>query len=382
MRTCKRCGNSDPSLFGKRKDGSVYCRACVSFKGEEVKPKPRKKVAAPLSIPFKLSPEQKRLSSRLIKNFVAGIDSLVYAVCGSGKTEISYGIIAFALSHGKRVAFALPRRDVVIELYWRLKEAFPKNRVVAVYGEHHDRLEGDIIVLTTHQLFRYPSYFDLIVMDEIDAFPYKGDKTLHGFFERALSKEGRSVLMSATPSASLLKEYKGKGKAILELRTRFHKKPIPLPSFIVLPRFLQKVRLLRYLSGYKKTKKPVFVFAPTIGEAESLFSFLRLFRRDGALMHSKVPDRASPIKGLKEGKIGYLVSTSVLERGVTVRDLQVLVYHADEERIYDQATLVQIAGRAGRKNDAPDGDVLFLAEKVTPAMKGAYGEIASSNAYL
>ena len=55
-----------------------------------------------------------------MENYKKGIDSLVYAVCGSGKTEICLQIIKYAINCGDKVAFALPRRDVAIELHNRL----------------------------------------------------------------------------------------------------------------------------------------------------------------------------------------------------------------------------------------------------------------------
>lgn len=377
---CRRCGNRDPRFVGRKKDGSLYCRACVSFCGKEATKALRVKKKASYFLPFHLSKEQTSLSRKIIENYQKGIDTLVYAVCGSGKTEISYGVIAYAISHGGRVAFALPRRDVVIEIYYRLKDAFKGNKVVAVFGGHHEELEGDVIVLTTHQLFRYSSYFDLIVMDEIDAFPYKGNDVLQGFFKNALV--GHSLLMSATPSSKVLEEYQKEGHDILELKTRFHKKPIPVPKVLKIPLPLQILRLISLLKKYQKENKPVFVFAPTIAEAETLFSRLKVFLKKGALLHSKVEGREEKLKGIKEGRLQYLVATSVLERGVTVKNLQVLIYHADLESIYDQATLIQIAGRAGRKKDAPEGDVYFFASRSTKSIEGAIHEIEECNRSL
>ena len=133
-----------------------------------------------------------------MENYKKGIDSLVYAVCGSGKTEICLQIIKYAINCGDKVAFALPRRDVAIELHNRLKEIFNFNKVICLYGGHTKDKEGDIIVLTTHQLYRYRQYFSLIILDEIDAFPFKDDPILHSMFYQALS--GHYVMMSATPS--------------------------------------------------------------------------------------------------------------------------------------------------------------------------------------
>ena len=46
-----------------------------------------------------------------------------------------------------------------------------------------------------------------------------------------------------------------------------------------------------------------------------------------------------------------LRSTSVLERGVTIKNLQVIVFNAEHE-LYDEKSLIQISGRVGRKIDA------------------------------
>ena len=102
----------------------------------------------------------------------------VFRVFGAGKTELVYKVIFYALSHKQTVAFAIPRRDVVIELFPRIKNAFPNSKVVTVYGGHTGSLTGDIVLLTTHQLYRYEKYFDLIIIDEIDAFPFKDNFVL------------------------------------------------------------------------------------------------------------------------------------------------------------------------------------------------------------
>ena len=329
---------------------------------------------------LQISEEQKNISERIIHNFKNGIDTLIYAVCGSGKTEISYGILKYAVSLGLRVGFALPRRDVVIELYWRLKEAFKNLNVVAVYGQHSSTLEGDIVILTTHQLYRYPEYFDLLVMDEIDAFPFRGNDVLVSLYKKSL--KGHCVMMSATPSQEVLNEFKKEGHEILELRTRFHRKPIPVPEVIKESSSNQEILIIKKLMKYKKLGKPCFVFAPTQAQCERLFSRIRMFIKTGDYMHSKREDRDTIINNLKKGKLDYLVTTSVLERGVTVKDLQVIIFHADDDRIYDSSTLIQTAGRAGRKMDAPTGEVTFYLEKETEEVKNAIKEIKFCNTFL
>ena len=375
---CPRCGNSDPRFLG-HKNGEVYCRKCISFRGEEALEKKVSPKNVVLSLDYRLSKEQETLSKQIIENYDKGIDTLVYAVCGSGKTEISYGIIARSMARGLRVGFALPRRDVVIELYYRLKSAFPHNRIVAVYGGNTTRLEGDCIILTTHQLYRYPNYFDLLVMDEIDAFPFKGNDVLIAMYKRSL--KGHCVMMSATPSEAVIKEFQGEGHAILELRTRFHKHPIPVPKTITVPSIFQLLFVIRRLRVYGKEGKPCLIFVPTVEDAELLFQKLSMFVKGGDYVSSKRRMREAIISKFKKGGYSYLVTTAVLERGVTVKGVQVVVYGADDP-IYDSAALIQIAGRVGRKKGAESGDVIFLAKEESKSMRKAIKEIQFCNTFL
>ena len=375
---CPICGNTDIYSIGYL-NGKPYCRKCISFKGEEANNKLSYPKRAPILLSYELSPEQQELSNKLVENYKKGIDSLVYAVCGSGKTEIVLQSIKYAINCGEKVAFAIPRRDVCIELYNRLRAIFKFNKVICVYGGHHETLEGDIIVLTTHQLYRYQHYFSLIILDEIDAFPFKGNEVLDHMFHNAL--KGHYILMSATPDQNTLNYFQNEGRDILRLDIRFHRHPLSIPRFIIHRSKFIYISLLKELKKMLKESKPVFIFAPTIEKCESLFLFLNFFFKDGNYVHSKRENRSEIIENFKTRKKGYLVTTSVLERGVTLENLQVIVFESDHS-VYDSGTLIQIAGRVGRKKNYPDGEVIFLANKITQAMKDSVKDINKSNEAL
>ena len=314
-----------------------------------------------------------------MENYKKGIDSLVYAVCGSGKTEISLKLIQYALSCGEKVAFALPRRDVAIEIYNRLKDIFTKNRVICLYGGHTKDKTGDLIVLTTHQLYRYKNYFHLIILDEIDAFPFKDDPILNNMFYQSLC--GHYVMMSATPSDEVIEFFKGNKKDILMLTTRFHRHPLPVPKIIKTNYLFQILFVIKLIKKYIKENKQVFLFTPTIEKCENIYRILSIFIKGGNCVHSKRENRKEIIDNFRKKNYEYLVTTSVLERGVTVRNLQVIIMQTDH-KIYEKGTLIQIAGRVGRKKDAPEGDVIYLAKKVTPEMIKSINEINTLNESL
>ena len=80
----------------------------------------------------------------------------------------------------------------------------------------------------------------------------------------------------------------------------------------------------------------------------------------------------------KENKYDYLITTSVLERGVTIKNLQVIVFNAEHE-LYDEKSLIQISGRVGRKIDAYEGEVIFIASYITEEMQKCCKEIIRAN---
>ena len=375
---CPRCGNSNPKYVGYL-NGQPYCRFCISMKGSEAEHKKRGKGAVVMRLNYPLSKEQSILSKRIVANYKNKIDTLVNAVCGAGKTELVYRVIACVLSQGKNVAFAVPRRDVVIELAQRIHMVFPFNSIVSVYGGHTEKLEADIVVLTTHQLYRYDKCFDLIILDEIDAFPFKDNKLLNAMFFRAI--KGQIVMMSATPSKDVIEYFSQEKREILELNTRFHRHPLPVPRVVQKIGYIKIPYLVKKVKEYISQNKKVFIFAPTIDRCEFVYKILKIPVKNGTFVHSKCKDRAKKIKDFKEGKYDYMVTTAVLERGVTFKDLQVIIYDADSE-IYNPQTLIQISGRVGRKIDAPGGEVIFLVNKETDDIRETIRTIQDKNRHL
>ena len=125
----------------------------------------------------------------------------------------------------------------------------------------------------------------------------------------------------------------------------------------------------------------MFIFVPTIEEVETVYKLVSIFFKNGNYVHSKRNDRDKIIDDFKKGKYQYLVTSSVLERGVTVKNLQVIVYKADDS-IYDSSTLIQISGRVGRKIDAWDGNVIFLCQKNNSSINNALAKIKEANSYV
>lgn len=374
---CPNCGNHNSRYIG-HKDNKPYCRLCVSMR-------PKEKITANISgkatlhLNYPLTDKQFEVSEQVLKNFKEKLNTLIYAVTGAGKTELVYKTMLYALTNKLSVGFAVPRKQVVIELAERIKKAFIDNKVISVYGGHTDDLTGEIIVLTTHQLYRYQNYFDLLILDEIDAFPFKDNELLNNMFHKAV--KGNYILMSATPNDETINYFKKEGRRIVFLNERHHKKSIPVPKIIIASGYTKHIRLIRELKRFILKNKKVFIFCPTIERATSIYFILSRYIKAGELIHSKIKNQAEIISDFKLGKYDYLVTTAVLERGVTVKGLQVIVMDADHS-IYDRYSLEQISGRVGRDHNEPEGEVIYIANSESIEMEESIKKIISYNEHL
>lgn len=297
-------------------------------------------------------------------------DVYVSAVCGAGKTEIVFASIEQALREGKRVGFIIPRREVCKEIAARLRRVYPRVAIIEVYGGHTSVLDGDIAVLTTHQAYRYRQKFGLIIVDEYDAFPFRGDDVLRRFVDE--SCYGRKIFLSATFNADDLR-----GREYVELNKRFHNRPLPVPIYRYCPRELTLAAVINEIRKLEKKKTTVFVYVPTIAVALSYYRALRRLFPPCTIYHSKIKSR-KPFWEIKEGKYRVAVCTTIFERGITIKNLDVVVAYADDP-VFTRETLIQIAGRVGRVSSRPSGAVIFLAPRESDAIREAIEHIESRN---
>lgn len=364
---CPRCKNEDSKYF-YRDENQIYCRKCIQFGrvniDEVIQPKTYKckkhRVKAHLN--FELTDAQKKASVQLKENALKGIDSLVYACCGAGKTEICFETITAFLNAGKKIGFAIPRRQVVLEICERLKKAYPRLKVIAVCQGHTDVDDGDLIVCTMHQLYRYHQTFDLLILDEVDAFPYKNNDMLEAIALNAC--KGVKVMLSATPSRQLLLKAENGQLSIIELFVRPHGHPLIVPRCIVLADFFQLIHLLFFM---KRHGGQWLVFVPTIAMADAYGKWLSVFMPCSSFT-SKTLCKEEILDRFKNHQLTVLFTSTILERGVTFKGVHVAVLQSSHP-VFDESSLIQIVGRVGRDPNNPTGHALLYADKKNHAIK-------------
>lgn len=425
---CQRCGSGTARMRRTACAGCgracAYCEACLTMgRSRECgllilgtpspripalpaasAPTPSPRVPAPTaasasassapSAAWALSPAQAEAAATALRFMVAPAHHvaprhfLLWAVTGAGKTEMIFPLIEAALQRGGRALIATPRRDVVLELDPRIRKAFPDASVVTLYGGSEQRWEqGDITIATTHQLFRFQYGFDLVIIDEIDAFPYHNDPMLKYAAEKVCKPGGVNVLLSATPPAELRSAARFGRLAHARVPVRFHRHPLPVPKQLSVPpvhKMLKKRTLPRKLTQSLKQSihrgAQLFLFVQQIREVEPLVQQIRTIFPDIVIegTSSKDADRAQKVLRFRDRTIRLLVTTTILERGVTIPKSDVFILDADG-KLFDDASLIQMAGRAGRSSDDPAGKVHFFASSRTRSQQSAIRQIRAMN---
>ncbi|MDD3957902.1 MAG: DEAD/DEAH box helicase [Candidatus Izemoplasmatales bacterium] len=379
---CRRCGAQADRLIENRY-GQWECRDCratradtMVFTNRAVLP-----VLHELRLPFTLSMAQQKGSDFFLDCLKHKRNAMMLAVCGAGKTEMTFQTILYALNQGLKIAFVIPRTQVVIEIAKRLKFHFPKTRIEALHAESKADAGAHLLVSTPQQMIRYVEEFDLMILDEADAFPYQNDAYLQRLVQRAIKRDGMLFQMSATLTPQTHSD------AFMVQPQRFHGYPLDLPRIIHVPYLastLRQQRLPRQIrlqfDQWRDGCRQALVFVPSIPVGEQLVSIMKRQGYNCMGFSSHSPHKDVTLRKLRDRTIDFLVTTTIMERGMTFPGIQVAIIHADHPIFTDQV-LMQISGRVGRHQDDPSGDIILFSEHQTVAMSKLRKTIIRFNMY-
>lgn len=387
---CERCKSKSDKLK-KDRYGRLFCLECESLGSlyeDEFLYRHERMVdfrMHSMAFPYQLSyPQQKGSQFFLdcIRNHRGGF---LEAVCGAGKTEMLYAGLLELLNRHQRICLAIPRKQVVIELTSRLKAIFPNTIIKALYDEAKDDEYAHILVSTIHQLVHYDQEFDVIILDEVDAFPLVGNPLLNRLIEKSLKKGGMKFMMSATVSKDKADELVASQTDRIFIPSRFHGHSLDIPKFIHDHRLdfnsancLFSKSVWNILHKWIDKNQKIFIFVPTIRLAEKVYEYLSIKISGGMIFTSQTKNKQQILSDFSKGMISFIVTTSILERGVTYPNLNCMILYSDHA-IYTKEMLIQISGRVGRKADSPHGEIYFVSKYKSQAMIEAVKHLSKMN---
>lgn len=397
---CNRCLNENKESFvhfecARCQKRCVYCRHCINMgrmsSCSELLvwngPLPlKKRKNHVLAWDGNFTEAQQKASEELAISIQAANNHLLHAVCGAGKTEILFTAIYQALQKGQRVCIATPRTDVVLELLPRYEKVFPHTVIHALYGNAPSQQGfAQLIVATTHQLYRFQDAFDVMIVDEADAFPYTYDEALQKAVIKAKTKRAPFALVTATPSRAILQKMKKDEWGYSFIPKRYHGFPLPVPRFDGLWSYDKQLtkgdipkKLMQWTKERVEKEQPFLIFFPTIELMEKATPLFQEIHPNILSVYAEDEQRKEKVLQLRNEEIPGLLTTTILERGITIKNVQVAVVGA-ESKIFTSSALIQISGRVGRNAAAAKGDVVFFHHGLTVEMDDARAEIIKLN---
>ena len=389
---CNRCGQAVDKERHQLPIGAYYCRSCLILgrvrSDEELYYFPQEEFpkADVLKWQGTLTEFQVKVFQRLVEAVAKRKDSLVHAVTGAGKTEMIYQVVAQVIDQGGAVCLASPRIDVCLELYRRLKIDFACD-ISLLHGESEAYFRSPLVIATTHQLLKFYRAFDLLIVDEVDAFPYVDNPMLYHAVHQAVKEQGTKIFLTATSTDELDKRVSKGELSRLSLPRRFHGNPLIVPQKVWLENFQKYLnqkklvpKLEQFVKKQRKTGFPLLIFASEIKRGQEFAEVLQnnFPNEKVGFVASTTENRLDVVEKFRRKEITILISTTILERGVTFPCVDVFVVEANH-RLFSRSALVQIAGRVGCRMDRPTGELLFFHDGTNFAIERAIQEIKAMN---
>lgn len=388
---CQRCNSSILEEW-YLPIGAYYCRECLLMKrvrsDQALYYFPQEDLSKQDVLKWRgqLTPFQEKVSEGLIRAVEKKEPILVHAVTGAGKTEMIYQAVAKVIDDGGAVCLASPRIDVCLELYKRLQNDFACD-IALLHGESEPYFRTPLVVATTHQLLKFYHAFDLLIVDEVDAFPYVDNTMLYHAVKNSVKENGLRIFLTATSTDELDRKVRTGELKRLSLPRRFHGNPLIIPKPVWLSDFnrcLEKnqlsTKLKTYIEKQRRTGYPLLIFASEIKKGEKLKEILQVYFPDENIgfVSSVTENRLEQVQAFRDGELTILISTTILERGVTFPCVDVFVVEANH-RLFTKSSLIQIGGRVGRSMDRPTGELLFFHDGLNASIKKAIKEIKQMN---
>lgn len=316
-------------------------------------------------------------------------EAMVWAACGAARPEVVYGAIREVLKRGGRVLFGIPRRELMEEMNYRLTQAFPGVTVAGVRGRVARVVKDpDIVLASPYHAVKYYRSFDLVILDEAEAFPFRACDLLVNSLRRARKPDGKYIYVTSTPDpATYARAQRGEVKVVM-IPLRVHGVPLPVPKVIVEKDIQGERKIPDSLFGLvretlEEDQAQVLVVVPDHETSVRIGGFLRdRFAEldygypERLLMSTGFGDEEQQrkVNSWIRGEFPILVTTNLTRRGDVAPNANVIVVYADSPT-FDEGALLQLAGRVGWSESYPTGKVWFITSRVTRQIEGAIRKI-------
>ena len=335
------------------------------------------------SLPFSLTCDQQKVLQEIRKDLDSAkpMTRLLQGDVGSGKTLVAWISALHEIAKGGQVAFMAPTELLARQHADGAAELLEKLgiRICFLTGEVKNKsrsllekaLEnGDIdLAIGTHALFSGKIRFKnlrYVIIDEQHRFGVGQREAL-----KQKGNEPHILMMSATPIPRTLALTYYADQEISTIKTMPAGR-IPIKTYLVSEK--KREEMFRAIDvEFKRGHQAYFVYPRIEEDGESdLRPVTKMFEElkaiypsiPSAMVHSRLEEEEKNriLDDFKNGRIRYLVSTSVVEVGIDVPNATCMVIEHSER--FGLAALHQLRGRVGR-SDIPSYCFLVFSDSLT-----------------
>jgi len=321
-------------------------------------------------LPFSLTKDQENGLKEGLKDLTSKkrMNRLLLGDVGAGKTIVATILMYANFLAGYQSAFMAPTEILAVQHFHSIRNLFQKRNIEVdlLIGSMTKKEKEAIlkrtknheidILIGTHAMLNENLIFSnlgFIVTDEQHRFGVKQRETLQ---QKGILPD--MLFMSATPipRTYALTIYGDMDTTIIKEKPAGRKEII---TKVIKENNLREV-LLKVLEEIKQNHQ-VYVVAPMIEENEetNLKDVNLLKEKFDLAFHNKIPigilhgkmkknEKDDIMNQFKEGKLKILISTTVIEVGVDVKDATIMIIFNAER--FGLATLHQLRGRVGRND--------------------------------
>lgn len=317
-------------------------------------------------IPYSLTGDQETTLNEIIDDFNSfkRMNRLIMGDVGCGKTIVAFIAVMLNYKCGYQSAILAPTEVLASQHYENFISLFPDIRVEFLVGsktkKQKEVIKGKLkngevdVLIGTHAMLEDDVEFKnigLVVTDEQHRFGVNQRKSLQN------KGEFVDVLyLSATPipRTYALTIYGDMDISIIK------EKPAGRKDIVTkVLKFSEMETVLKTIKEEIDNHHQVYVVAPLIEESESdlndVNTIYELISKNISdikidILHGKMKnvDKDRVINNFKEGKLDLIISTTVIEVGVDVKNATLMVIFNAER--FGLATLHQLRGRVGRNS--------------------------------
>ena len=132
--------------------------------------------------------------------------------------------------------------------------------------------------------------------------------------------------------------------AISLLPRRFHGNPLPNFTIRRVGEWRKKMprQLRQLLQTYQQTGQRFLLFVPSVADLDTVLTMVHHGTPDMAIAstHATDSERQAKVQAMRDESLQALITTTILERGVTFPGIDVIILGADDA-VFSQAALIQ-----------------------------------------